>query len=204
ASTARPPRWCWRRRPARRAARTGRGPTRPVSTPRTRPGRRAGGAVRGGGRRAWPGRSGTARRGRRGRTGRTRCRTCRGRWPRWCRSSHASGRGDGANPRVADPRHAWILPATGGADAHCWAYHSARELVPEMVPALTERLTLPDHAGQFNAVWALRWIGPPARSALPALDDLTTRENPRPGERVVGIDYLSRKDDTVAAPFCVA
>ena len=33
---------------------------------------------------------------------------------------------------------------------------------------------------------------------------LTTWENPKPGTKVVTIDYLSRKDDTVAAPFCLA
>jgi hypothetical protein len=33
---------------------------------------------------------------------------------------------------------------------------------------------------------------------------LTTWENPKPDQKVVSIDYLGRKDETVAAPFCVA
>jgi hypothetical protein len=33
---------------------------------------------------------------------------------------------------------------------------------------------------------------------------LTTWVNPKPDKKVVSIDYLSRKDDTVAAPFCLA
>jgi hypothetical protein len=33
---------------------------------------------------------------------------------------------------------------------------------------------------------------------------LTTWENPKPDQKVISIDYVSRKDDTVAAPFCVA
>jgi hypothetical protein len=33
---------------------------------------------------------------------------------------------------------------------------------------------------------------------------LTTWENPKPDKKVVCIDYISRKDKTVAAPFCVA
>jgi hypothetical protein len=33
---------------------------------------------------------------------------------------------------------------------------------------------------------------------------LTTWKNPRPDKKVVAIDYVGRKDDTVAAPFCVA
>lgn len=33
---------------------------------------------------------------------------------------------------------------------------------------------------------------------------LSTWENPKPDKRVVRIDYIARKDDTVAAPFCVA
>jgi hypothetical protein len=57
-------------------------------------------------------------------------------------------------------------------DASHWAYYSSRELVPEMVPALIQRLMLPDYQEQFNAAWALLSIGPPARSALPALNDL--------------------------------
>jgi hypothetical protein len=32
----------------------------------------------------------------------------------------------------------------------------------------------------------------------------TTWDNPHRSKKVVGIDYLSKKDDTVAAPFCVA
>jgi hypothetical protein len=50
-------------------------------------------------------------------------------------------------------------------DAHRWAYYTARELVPDMVPTLTHRLASPDHREQFNALWALRWIGP-RRGAL--------------------------------------
>jgi hypothetical protein len=33
---------------------------------------------------------------------------------------------------------------------------------------------------------------------------LTTWTNPKPGKKVVSIDYISKKDSTVAAPFCVA
>jgi hypothetical protein len=33
---------------------------------------------------------------------------------------------------------------------------------------------------------------------------LTSWENPKPDKTVVSIDYLSKKDDTVAAPFCLA
>jgi hypothetical protein len=33
---------------------------------------------------------------------------------------------------------------------------------------------------------------------------LTTWVNPRPDKKVIRIDYLSKKDKTVAAPFCVA
>jgi hypothetical protein len=33
---------------------------------------------------------------------------------------------------------------------------------------------------------------------------LTTWENPKPSKKAVSIDYLSKKDDTVAAPFCLA
>jgi beta-galactosidase len=33
---------------------------------------------------------------------------------------------------------------------------------------------------------------------------LTTWKNPKPDKKVVAIDYVGRKDDTVAAPFCVA
>jgi hypothetical protein len=33
---------------------------------------------------------------------------------------------------------------------------------------------------------------------------LTTWENPHPEKRVISIDYLSRKEETAAAPFCVA
>lgn len=33
---------------------------------------------------------------------------------------------------------------------------------------------------------------------------LTTWENPRPGKRVTHIDYVSRKGETAAAPFCLA
>jgi hypothetical protein len=33
---------------------------------------------------------------------------------------------------------------------------------------------------------------------------LTTWENPKPEKKVVSIDYLGKKDETVAAPFCVA
>ena len=33
---------------------------------------------------------------------------------------------------------------------------------------------------------------------------LTTWTNPKPEQKIVSIDYLSRKDETVAAPFCVA
>ena len=33
---------------------------------------------------------------------------------------------------------------------------------------------------------------------------LTTWKNPRPDKKVVSIDYVGRKDDTAAAPFCVA
>jgi hypothetical protein len=63
-------------------------------------------------------------------------------------------------------------------DANRWAYYTARELALEMVPALTQRLTSLDFREQFNAVWALRSIGPPAQSALPALQALlvTARE----------------------------
>ena len=32
----------------------------------------------------------------------------------------------------------------------------------------------------------------------------TTWENPKPDKKVVRIDYIGRKDKTVAAPFCVA
>ena len=32
----------------------------------------------------------------------------------------------------------------------------------------------------------------------------TTWENPKPDEKIVSIDYIGRKDKTVAAPFCVA
>jgi hypothetical protein len=32
----------------------------------------------------------------------------------------------------------------------------------------------------------------------------TTWENPKPDKKVLRIDYVSRKDDTVAAPFCIA
>jgi hypothetical protein len=33
---------------------------------------------------------------------------------------------------------------------------------------------------------------------------LTTWENPKPDKKVISIDYVGRKDETVAAPFCVA
>jgi hypothetical protein len=33
---------------------------------------------------------------------------------------------------------------------------------------------------------------------------LTTWDNPKPDLKIVSIDYIGRKDDTVAAPFCVA
>jgi hypothetical protein len=33
---------------------------------------------------------------------------------------------------------------------------------------------------------------------------LTTWENPKPDKKVISIDYISKKDETVAAPFCVA
>src|SRR5205823_6181546 len=33
---------------------------------------------------------------------------------------------------------------------------------------------------------------------------LSTWENPSPGKKVTTIDYSSRKDQTVAAPFCIA
>jgi hypothetical protein len=33
---------------------------------------------------------------------------------------------------------------------------------------------------------------------------LTTWENPKPDKKIVSIDYIGRKDETVAAPFCVA
>src|SRR5262249_53298388 len=33
---------------------------------------------------------------------------------------------------------------------------------------------------------------------------LTTWQNPKPGKKVMSIDYIAFKDKTVAAPFCVA
>jgi hypothetical protein len=33
---------------------------------------------------------------------------------------------------------------------------------------------------------------------------LTTWKNPKPDQKVVSIDYIGRKDETVAAPFCLA
>src|SRR5262245_40882835 len=33
---------------------------------------------------------------------------------------------------------------------------------------------------------------------------LTTWKNPKPDQKVISIDYIGRKNDTVAAPFCVA
>jgi hypothetical protein len=33
---------------------------------------------------------------------------------------------------------------------------------------------------------------------------LTTWKNPKPDQKIVSIDFLGRKDETVAAPFCVA
>jgi hypothetical protein len=33
---------------------------------------------------------------------------------------------------------------------------------------------------------------------------LTTWKNPKPDQKVISIDYIGRKDETVAAPFCVA
>jgi len=33
---------------------------------------------------------------------------------------------------------------------------------------------------------------------------LTTWKNPKPDQKVVSVDYIGRKDETVAAPFCVA
>jgi hypothetical protein len=33
---------------------------------------------------------------------------------------------------------------------------------------------------------------------------LTTWKNPKPDQKIVSIDFVSRKDETVAAPFCVA
>ena len=33
---------------------------------------------------------------------------------------------------------------------------------------------------------------------------LTNWTNPKPEQKIVSIDYVSRKDETVAAPFCVA
>jgi hypothetical protein len=33
---------------------------------------------------------------------------------------------------------------------------------------------------------------------------MTTWQNPQPGKKVIDIDYVSKKDQTVAAPFCVA
>jgi hypothetical protein len=33
---------------------------------------------------------------------------------------------------------------------------------------------------------------------------LTTWENPYPDKKVVSIDYIGKKEETVAAPFCVA
>ncbi|HKB04862.1 MAG TPA: hypothetical protein VKD90_21745, partial [Gemmataceae bacterium] len=33
---------------------------------------------------------------------------------------------------------------------------------------------------------------------------LMTWENPRPDKKIVSIDFSSKKDETVAAPFCIA
>jgi hypothetical protein len=33
---------------------------------------------------------------------------------------------------------------------------------------------------------------------------LTTWKNPKPNQKIVSIDFLSRKDETIAAPFSVA
>ena len=33
---------------------------------------------------------------------------------------------------------------------------------------------------------------------------LTTLDNPTPDRKIVSIDYIGKKDETVAAPFCVA
>jgi hypothetical protein len=33
---------------------------------------------------------------------------------------------------------------------------------------------------------------------------MTTWKNPKPDQKIVSIDFRGRKDETVAAPFCVA
>lgn len=61
-------------------------------------------------------------------------------------------------------------------DADMWDYYRTKELVPSTVPALAERLGLPDPDAQFNALLALESIGPAARVALPAVQEFLNRQ----------------------------
>lgn len=56
-------------------------------------------------------------------------------------------------------------------DAEMWDYYSSKELNPSIVPALVERLSVPDVDVQFNALYALEAIGPNARQAQEAVQN---------------------------------
>jgi len=57
-------------------------------------------------------------------------------------------------------------------DAGMWQYYRAKELTPEIVPLLIDRLSSSDAEVQFNALLALEDMGSVASSALPAVQHL--------------------------------
>lgn len=56
-------------------------------------------------------------------------------------------------------------------EACMWDYYRSKELVPSVVPALVQHLTSDSADVVFNALFALEEIGPPAKEAVPAIEN---------------------------------
>ena len=51
-----------------------------------------------------------------------------------------------------------------------WDYYRVKEFIPSIVPELIKRLSSDSSDEVFNALFALEEIGPPAKSAIPAVE----------------------------------
>jgi hypothetical protein len=116
---------------------------------------------------------------------------------------HATGYGGGPNQpgnpgfvedgtRIGDYRVTYedkttvLIPIVYGQDVRDWFF-----LEGERLPNLGKVVWTGDNAFAKEVGARLRLY-------------LSSWDNPMPAKRVTSIDYLSRKDDTAAAPFCVA
>ena len=82
-------------------------------------------------------------------------------------------------------------------DADMWDYYRSKELIPSVVPALIEQLSISDVDVQFNALYALESIGPGAAQAREAvqnlLDSLPSASSLR-GRAVLALQAMQKSD----------